>query len=36
MDRLLDEIPEWDVVDVDYGTNFWVRGPKSLVVAAAS
>jgi cytochrome P450 len=36
MDRLLDEIPEWDVIDVDYGANFWVRGPKSLVVAKAS
>lgn len=31
LNRLLDEVPEWDLAgEVDYGNNFWVRGPKAL------
>jgi cytochrome P450 len=33
LNRLLDEVPDWDVFgEIDYGNNFWVRGPKSLMV----
>jgi cytochrome P450 len=36
LNRLLDELPEWDLAEApDYETNFWVRGPKSAVLAAA-
>ena len=34
LNRLLDELPEWALVgEPDYGTNFWVRGPKSITLA---
>jgi len=36
LNRLLDELPEWELVgDADYGTNFFVRGPKSITIAKA-
>lgn len=36
LNRLLDELPDWEMVgDPDYGTNFFVRGPKSITIAAA-
>ncbi|MEP7349372.1 MAG: cytochrome P450 [Sphingorhabdus sp.] len=36
LNRLLDELPDWSLVgDADYGTNFFVRGPKSITIAAA-
>ncbi|MEP6785232.1 MAG: cytochrome P450 [Sphingomonadales bacterium] len=36
LNRLLDELPEWEMVgDPDYETNFFVRGPKSIIIAAA-
>lgn len=35
LNRLLDELPDWNLVgDPDYGTNFFVRGPKSITIAA--
>ncbi len=34
LDRLLDRLPEWEVDGViDYGTNFHIRGPRSVPVA---
>ncbi|MEO5597370.1 MAG: cytochrome P450 [Novosphingobium sp.] len=36
LNRLLDELPDWNLVgEPDYGTNFFVRGPKSITLAAA-
>ena len=35
LNRLLDELPEWEVAEVDYGRNFFVRGPKSISITAA-
>lgn len=35
LNRLLDELPDWNLVgEPDYGTNFFVRGPKSITIAA--
>lgn len=35
LNRLLDELPDWNLVgDPDYGTNFFVRGPKSITISA--
>ena len=35
LNRLLDELPEWEVAaPPDYGRNFWVRGPKTVMLAA--
>jgi len=34
--RLLDELPDWEVAaPPEYGTNFWVRGPKKVMLKAA-
>jgi cytochrome P450 len=36
LNRLFDELADWVVVgEVEYGTNFFIRGPKSMTVAAA-
>ena len=36
LNRLLDELPEWELVEEpDYANNFFVRGPKSITIAAA-
>lgn len=36
LNRLLDELPDWEMVgEPDYGTNFFVRGPKAMTLAAA-
>ena len=36
LDRLLDELPDWELAaPPDYGANFWVRGPKKVMLAAA-
>lgn len=33
LNRLLDELPEWEVVgDIDYGRNFFLRGPQSIML----
>jgi len=35
LNRLLDELPEWDVIgDIDYGRNFFLRGPQSIMLRA--
>lgn len=35
LDRLLDELPDWELAaPPDYGNNFWVRGPKVVMLAA--
>jgi cytochrome P450 len=35
LDRLLVELPEWELAAApDYGSNFWVRGPKTVMIAA--
>jgi cytochrome P450 len=35
LERLLDELPEWELAEPpDYGTNFWVRGPKKVLLSA--
>ncbi len=37
LDRLLDRLPDWDLAgEVDYGTNFVLRGPVSVPVVAAA
>jgi len=34
LNRLLDELPDWELVgEPDFGTNFWVRGPKRITLA---
>lgn len=34
LERLLVEFPEWEVTeDIDFGRNFWVRGPNEVKVA---
>jgi cytochrome P450 len=36
LERLLDELPDWELAEPpEYGTNFWVRGPKRVMLAAA-
>jgi cytochrome P450 len=36
LDRFLDELPDYEVVrDVDYGSNFQLRGPLAVQIAAA-
>ncbi|HET6509961.1 MAG TPA: cytochrome P450 [Baekduia sp.] len=36
LNELLDRLPEWDVPeDIDFGTNFFIRGPKAVPVSAA-
>jgi cytochrome P450 len=33
LNRLLDEAPEFELsADLDFGTNFWVRGPREVLV----
>ena len=37
LNRLLDEVPDWELAgEVDFGNNFWVRGPKSLTITATT
>jgi cytochrome P450 len=36
LSRLLDELPEWEIAaPLDYGTNFPIRAPRPLLIAAA-
>jgi cytochrome P450 len=36
LDRFLDELPEYELArDVDYGSNFQLRGPSAVHIAAA-
>lgn len=36
LNKLLDELPDWQMIGApDYETNFFVRGPKSITIAAA-
>ncbi|HEX3781258.1 MAG TPA: cytochrome P450 [Pseudonocardiaceae bacterium] len=32
LDRILDEIPDWDVVDIDWGRGWVARGPVGLTI----
>jgi hypothetical protein len=32
LNRLLDEIPHWDVLDVDWGRGWVARGPVGLTI----
>lgn len=35
LERLLDELPDWELAAPPYyGNNFWVRGPKTVMLAA--
>lgn len=35
LNRLLDELPEWDVAELDWGSNWVLRGPAAIHIAAA-
>jgi cytochrome P450 len=35
LDRLLDELPDWEVCDIDWGTEWTLRGPVRIDLAAA-
>jgi hypothetical protein len=35
LDRLLDELPDWQVADVDWGTGWALRGPTRLELETA-
>jgi cytochrome P450 len=34
LDYLLDVMPQWNVADVDWGTNWTLRGPTHLYLSA--
>lgn len=36
LDRLLDELPEWEVGEIDWGTEWTLRGPVRIEVEAAA
>ena len=36
LERLLEELPDWELTEPPaFGTNFWVRGPRKVMLAAA-